>query len=326
MQAAADVVVALDAAIISPYAQGVAATLHPPDRWMRGAVHTSSGELVPHSQRTWSRDNANAPVAIDPAVVRVGRRAESLPGQWTYAGHWSRHFGHFLLEVVPTLWPERPPGLAGLVAHRSFRQPHLPAPHSSSRPAELLAWQEGLLALAGYGDLPVHVVRGRTVQVERLVVPSRPVVFRTEAGPAAVLLWQRMARAAGPPALPGAKVFLSRRRFHAGRTRTRSTHRWDERLERVFRAAGYVVVHPEQMSVAEQVRTVSGASVLAGASGSALHQAVFCRPGTHVIEVGDARTSTAPQSSQVMVDRACGHRSMFVPYQDGDALDAAVGK
>ena len=44
--------------------------------------------------------------------------------------------------------------------------------------------------------------------------------------------------------------------------------------------AGFDVIHPQEMSICEQAIAVGGADVIAGCDGSALHLAVFARPGT----------------------------------------------
>ncbi|WP_170286176.1 glycosyltransferase family 61 protein [Nocardioides rubriscoriae] len=311
-------------ATVSGYEQGDTNAEHPPHKWMRGAVHTQDGELVRESQRTWSAANSNAAIATDPERVTVGARATRLAGHWVYAGHWSNHFGHFLVEVLPTLWLPRPGDLQGLVAHRSFRGPHpLPHPRGSAKPADLHTWQSGLLALAGYDELPVMVVRGRPVTVERLTVPERPVVFRSRIRQEAAALWRRMAVAAGEPSAPGGRIFLSRRSFN--RTKAgRSSASWDRRLDEEFHLRGYQVVEPETLSVREQVRLVSGAAVVAGSAGSALHLAAFCAPGTLVVEIGDARNPDSMQTSQSTLHQACDLRSRFVGYQDVAALSRAL--
>lgn len=124
---------------------------------------------------------------------------------------------------------------------------------------------------------------------------------------------------------PARRVFLSRRRVHEHDQAARRTRaEWDDLLEDEHRRRGFVVVHPEELDVREQVRLAAGAEVIAGSAGSALHLAVFARTGTTVLEVGDRRTPREPQSSQRMVDRACGLRSRFSPYDDAPALRAAL--
>lgn len=203
----AETIVELDDAFLTGYRQGPTAAdpAHGPRYWMRGTAYTAAGDLVPHARRTWSPDNANAPIPCDPERVDPPTRAERLEGRWLYAGHWTRHFGHCLLEVLPTLWPEPDGRLDGIVVHRSIRSSlPLRRPHGGPHLAGLTGWQADLLDLAGYGGLPVRVVRGRPVQVDELVVPSRPVVFRTEARPAAVDLWRRSATPSRPRATPPA--------------------------------------------------------------------------------------------------------------------------
>ena len=319
--------VVVDDAVLTPFSRGRLRATQGPRAVMTGAVHDAEGRLVPASQRWWDGDRS-APVAGDPHVVTVPGRAPRLDGTWLYAGHWALHFGHFLVEVLSTLWPDpaeaRP---AGLLAHRSFRGPVVPAPAGPGpQAASLRPWQADLLALAGYADLEVQVVRHRSARVERLVVPQRPVVLKSWAAPPAVDVWQRVSEAVGERGAHR-RVFLSRSAFHEqtdNPRRDRSDAAWDAHLDAAFTAAGFVVMHPETMPVAEQIALVRGAEVLAGPSGSALHLSAFARPGTRVLEVGDERSQGDPMASQQMVDAACGHLTAFVGHRDADALAAAL--
>lgn len=315
--------VVVDDAVLTPFVRGRLRSSAGARTMMTGAVHDASGVLVPESQRWWDGDRST-PAAGDPDEVRVPDRAPRLEGTWLYAGHWALHFGHFLVEVLTNLWPE--PGrvaAAGLVAHRPFRGPVVPPPAGPGpQRAALRPWQEELLALAGYGDLEVQVVRHRAARVDRLVVPQRPVVLKSWAAPPAVEVWRRVSEAVGERG-PHERLFLSRSAFHRttdNPRRDRSDDAWDDHLDATFADAGFAVVHPETLSVAEQVRLVRGAGVLAGSSGSALHLSAFAAPGTRVLEVGDDRSPDRPMASQRMVDAACGHEAAFVGYRDAGAL------
>lgn len=316
-------------AYVTPFSRGSLRTRETPRLWMAGAVHDDAGALVAESQRWWSSDNPNAPVAADPDFRRPPAQCDRLSGTHLYVGHWTNHFGHFLVEVLPRLWPAPgDPSVDGLVAHRSFRGKIRRAPsRSPSGPVEPSRWQSDLLTLAGYGDLPVHVVRSRSAKVDRLVVPASPVIFRTHAAPEAVDVWTRVAEAvADPGAHP--RVYLSRSRFNRANDishrRSSEDPAWDEWLDVTFADAGYEVAFPEEIGVEEQVRLMKGASVVVGPSGSALHLSVFASTGTDVVEIGDTRSPHAIQSSQRMVNDACGHRSHFVPYLDKDAVGRLI--
>lgn len=317
----------VDDAVLTPFTRGRLRTPGGAPAAMTGAVHDGAGRVVPASQRWWDGDRVT-PAAADPDEVRVPERGPRLDGTWLYAGHWALHFGHFLTEVLTNLWPDPAEHeWSGIVAHRSFRGPVVPPPSGPGpQPIALRPWQVDLLALAGYGDLEVQVVRHRTARVERLVVPERPVVLKSWAAPEAAALWRRVSEAVGASG-DAERVFLSRSAFHATTASARSDRSdaaWDTLLDEHFAAAGFAVVHPETLPIAEQIALVRGASVLAGPSGSGLHLSAFARAGTRVLEVGDQRSETAPMSSQRMVDAACGHLTAFVGYRDEAALSAAL--
>ncbi|WP_148613113.1 glycosyltransferase family 61 protein [Nocardioides rubriscoriae] len=320
--------VTVDDAVLTPFVRARLRSSSGPATVMTGAVHDVQGLLVPASQRWWEGDRST-PAAGDPDAVRVPDRAPRLEGTWLYAGHWALHFGHFLVEVLTNLWPDpQHAGPVGIVAHRSFRGPVVPPPAGpGSQPMTLRPWQADLVALAGYAGLEVQVVRHRAVRVEHLVVPERPVVIKSWAAAPAVALWRRVSEAVGERG-GHERVFFSRAAFHRATDnprRDRSDDAWDAHLDQTFEAAGFLVVHPETLPVAEQVALVRGAAVLAGSSGSALHLSAFAAPGTRVLEVGDERSPAQPMASQRMIDAACGHLAAFVGYRDRAGLAAVLG-
>lgn len=286
-------------------------------------MHDAAGSLVPESLRGWSGGRAD-PRAVDPDVVPVPEGAAALDGTWLYAGHWNGHFGHFLLETLPTLWPEPRAGLAGIVVHRPPRGPltpdHADVAHREFRPAP---WQQALLDAVGYGGLELCVVLGRPVRAQRLLVPGRPSVLKQWALPQAVDLWRR---AEGGTPSNHERVWLSRSAFQRDgpARRARADAEWSARAERAFEAAGYVVVGPEELSIPDQIALVRGARSIAGLSGSALHLSVFGRPGTEVVVVGDARDAQRQAAAQRVIDEACAHRAVFVPHRDDVGLRAAI--
>lgn len=301
-----------------------------PQGWIRGAVYRSDGGLVRASQRCWAGDPM-APISADPPQITVDPdRGRRLEGRWIYAGHWPRHFGHFFLEMLSSLWPDpAETRVEGLIAHRRFHG-DIPLPGRTRRAEEieLRDWEQEFLELAGYGGLPVVEVQTAPAHVETLLVPSRPVVLKSWAWPRAVELWQRVA--AGVEAGDDRRVFLSRRLFHEERQhkekRARSDRSWDRRLEKIFSAFGFRIVYPETLPLREQLSIVRGADVLAGPSGSALHLSAFARPGTKVLEVGDLRSESVALSTQRMIDAACGHSVAFCAHGEHRALQEILGR
>jgi len=314
----------VDNAILTPLATGEMRVVDRHWRWVSGAVYDSAGHLVPASQRQWDR-TVHQPVAVDPPVVRVpGNVARTLEGPWVFGGHWARHFGHFLLETLPNLWPEEALGTRGIVMMESAFMRREPNFQRGLFVPQLRPWQEALLELAGFGGHELQVSCYKTIRAERLLVPERPVFLNQWVRPEAVGLWRRISDAVGARG-SATKVFLSRTRFNSdeGTSATgalRTDPEWDALLDSRFAGAGFAVVNPEELSIPEQIELVRGAGVIAGSSGSALHLSCFADPGTRIVEVGDLRTGGEPLRMQRAIDAACGHWDAYIGYADTDAL------
>lgn len=297
-------VVLVEDAWLTRFSRGDLRSFETPNRWIAGAVHDAEGRLVVESQMVGSYGGRNLLAADPPRAPRRGRPDE-LAGTWLYGGNFMEHFGHFISEGVSTLWPDDL-AVDGLVFHRYL-----------GRPPEVAGFHRELLALTGYGDLPVHIVTGRPAAVERLWVPTRPVVVNGWAHPEAVAVWRRIVAGVGGPAPAAGPLWLSRTAFNerqraAGRP-VRSSAERDRELDAVFAAAGFRVVAPEALPVPEQIRLVAGSDVVAGQAGTALHLAVFAEEGTRCIEVGDSRTREQPLLNQQVLNAVRGHQVAFVP-------------
>lgn len=291
-------------AYLSEVATGRLSTLHRPGQWVSGAVYDADDRLVRSSQRLLG-DPRGHRVAADPE--RVTRRpAATLAGTWVYGGTWASVFGHFLVETLTTLWPRLAHRPDGLVFHSSFGR------HT------VAGWHRRLVDLAGWADVPVHVVDGdRPVTAERLVVPGRAVSLHAWAHPEARAVWERTADpfrgAGGPDRLYVSRTLLNERRRARGHRRpVRTSEAYDRELDAVFADRGFEVFHPETEDVDSQLRAVASARVVAGLSGSGLHHSAFMPSGGRVLEVGDGRTGERPVPMQRAIDAAMEHERAFV--------------
>lgn len=256
-----------------------------------GAVY-ADGRLVPESQR----DSFPGHEVVDPRSLPAGiSAARRLTGTWLYGGHWMVHFGHFLLETLSTLWPKPDRSCAGLVFHI------WPADYHAIEPAE---WQRWLVRRTGW-DVPIHVVGNDVTAVERLLVPTRAYRLHRGALPELVTAWDRIA----PTQPAGQPVFLSRSRLAQDPRRTNG----DEELDEALAELGIKVVHPQELSIEEQVAVVSRASALVGLGGSQLHLSMFAGSCNKVIEIGDLRLPRRAVSDQLRIAEARGHEHHFVP-------------
>ena len=285
---------------------------NPRRSFVRGAVYDHSGRLIHQSQRKGGM-NADMVLSVNPPILSQRERAEASSathvGRWLYCGSWMHGFGHFLVETLPTLWPllDDADDFDGVCAHR----------FNSLRTH---AWQFELVAMLT--DKPAIVIDDSPAQFQTLVVPSRAYHYQVAIAPIAARVWNRVSERAATAneAEPRTPVYLSRTRFQEqqrslGVKTGREVHN-SEDLDRVFADHGFRVVYPEQLTATEQVRLVRSASVLAGASGSALHLSVFAQPHTRVIEVGDARTRSAPVATQRAISAVKQQPIAHIPYAE----------
>ncbi|GAA2124494.1 glycosyltransferase family 61 protein [Nocardioides bigeumensis] len=300
-------------ATLTTVTRGPLGAVRRPTGFFTGAVYDADGRLVRRSQRLGGLGGAQRVAADANRLGPLTVEPERLAGHWMYGGHWFRHFGHFFTETITTLWPEPPADCDGLVFHAYYRE--TPPPDS---------WQPDLLELAGYGGLPIRLVQHTPMVVEQLTVPSRPVVLNGWAHPEAALVWDRVVTAAGGPATGTERLFLSRSKFEAEGgnpiREARTSAEWNAGLDAAFTERGFEVVHPQDLSVRDQVRLVAGAGMLAGSAGTALHLAAFGPGGRRVLEVGDARLPESMNPMQRVINAARDHEQAFVPYGDIDDL------
>lgn len=268
-------------------------------RYSLGAVY-SDGRVLPQSLRAGGYAG-DLVLPEDPQQLVLGD-AEELRGRWLYGGHWMGQFGHFITETLTSLWPDRA-GVEGLLFHRFI---------FNSMPQ---AWQLQLLKMAGWHDIPLRILGGdRPLRVEQLLVPTRPYLPNQSAGPEAVAVWDSVR----PAPRVGAAVFLSRSSLARDERRVPG----DERLDDAMAERGFAVVHPQDLPVAEQVRLVSEAPIVAAVSGSALHLSAFAPGSARVLELGDRRTRDAPLPNQRVIDSARARLAGFVPFHaDGETRD-----
>jgi capsular polysaccharide biosynthesis protein len=292
-------------AYLSEVATGRLATLHRPRQWFSGAVYDGDDRLVRSSQRLLG-DPRGHRVAADPERVARRTPVDTLDGTWLYGGTWASVFGHFLVETLTTLWPRPEHRPAGLVFHSSFGR------HT------VAGWHRRLVALAGWPDLPIHVVgQDAPVSVERLVVPGRAASLHAWAHPEARAVWESVAggfRGAGGPE----RVYVSRahlneqRRAQGHRRPVRTSAAYDRELDSVFADHGFHLFRPETEDVDSQLRTVASCRVIAGLAGSGLHHSAFLPAAGRVLEIGDGRSRDHPVPMQVAIDAASGHERSFV--------------
>ncbi len=176
------------------------------------------------------------------------------------------NYGHFLLDCLPSLAVLQ---LTGLLDE----MPPIAPP--------LTAWQrEGVELLLG------TEAAARLVEIDAPLVRVDDVAFATPMdhflhAPNKPLDWvreQMLARVDAPDS-GVRRVYISRR----GDEKRLMVN--EDELEAALEARGFVVVHPETLSVARQIALFRDADILVGATGAALANVLFCKPSAKIFEI-----------------------------------------
>lgn len=233
-----------------------------------------------HRQRNPTVDKIDARHARRPAVPADLPR---LSGRYLHLENiMPRHFGHALTETLSRFWGWEP-GLSALVFDET---------------GDLPVWQRDLFAAAGIDD--VHVATG-PVRVETLVgvtpMFSRPAYAHPDLRATYDAVGSALAaRATGGP-WPD-RVFFTRR---PGKRSCRNAGD----VEAEAAAAGFVVVHPEDHPLSDQVAMVRDASAIGGFAGSGMFHLGLAGGPKHVVLV----TSEAyPCHNEYLMSALLGHR------------------
>jgi len=259
-----------------------------------------------------------------------------------FAGHLHKHYGHFLIETLPSAIVAariraEMPGLK-IVFQRFAPEPRAPFYRSEGYRQILLRDAFGIDAqdILLFDD-PVRVrdlhIFPRTVQLKGQICRTD---VHTEFLAGRDRLLQTYGEMADVP--PGDIVYLSRRTRHAAQPgRRKGSHVLGEaEFEAALSAMGVTVIIPETLSISRQLAHYARAKILIGITGSGLHNVLWCAPGTHMIEIA-ARHKVNPLMGFIAgVAHAHSHRIAFEdaavkhPQPEGDWLpafdvDRAVG-
>jgi len=200
-------------------------------------------------------DDPSARMLWLPAPLRIA-------GAWTsVCSRWSEGFYHWFMDVLPRLavLADFPPetGILG--------------------PPLRFQWQRDTLRWLGL-ESRWRETTEKHLQVENYWF-SGPVAMTGCDNPYALrFLHERLAGFADAAYRGPQRFYLTRR----GRARSPVN---EPEIEALMAAAGWAVIDPEQLTLAQQMSLFSGADAIVAPHGGALVNMAWCRPGTCVLEL-----------------------------------------
>ncbi len=226
-------------------------------------IFDSDHRLVTASIRTGGGGKGIGPQP-DAAVLE---NAEFDNRNACYFGHASVHFGHFLLETLSRAW-----------AWRVLRDDIVPVMHG---PPRLPKFVKSFLALVPGFTQRLEFIK-RITKFESVYVPTPAFVIRKHAYLEYKSLCDTLAERALPTrvTLTDRPVYLSRRGLGPFANRALVG---EERLEAFLEEEGFLVVQPEALTIAEQIKLFNSHRWIVSLMGSACHTRVFSREQNNLL-------------------------------------------
>ncbi len=225
--------------------------------------------------------------ARDPGL----RAQEHLPGAWYYLDNAvPSHFGHVVTEQLATTWAIE----AAAAAHPDLRF------LLYTRTGEFPRWHQRMLAAAGVDldRVTARVVTEGPVAVEHLLAATPGYAVGQYAHP----LLRELYPAVGDRLAQNASSPTGRRIFWTRDSPKRACRNRAE-VEARFAAAGFDVLAPESLDIAEQIAAVRSADVVAGFSGSNMFHVAFAPQLRQVIALA---STTYPADNEPFLTRLHG--------------------
>lgn len=209
-------------------------------------------------------------------------------------------YGHWLIDVIPRL----------LLFKESSRQPLAPFYGARIRP-----WGHAMANAAGVDlsnlvqSMPGELVFARTVEIPTFI--RHGVVLDEERSVAA---WETL-RSGQTRCIErgGSLLYVSRANWG---TRTLSNAR---ELEAVVESYGFRVIHPETMTLQEQMDVFASARLVIGEDGSGMHNSVFARHPVQLGIISMGRTNFYHAS----IANAKGHSVSYLQAVENEVRDDA---
>jgi hypothetical protein len=288
-----------------------------------GAIYDEHRDLVHESQRTINGKNEWNP--DDPLKYTESLPTVTLKGRSIYLGHYTGHYGHFLLETLSRFWHLLSPEQVKQYDHFVFH----PFLHDTPNPRTFSPAKICLDAF-GIATEKVSFISNSTI-FERIDVPAPMFEINHKADPVMAKVYEKLKRYSlklntsslgliqrlkGWPQQGDLKIYISRRKakgYHPIEN--------DRDVEGVFASHGFKIFHPEKWGFEKQIAIFDRASVLAGTEGSAMHNSVFMRSGTHLLTIGTPRFPSGRILNQDLCNVLSGVHNHYIHFKGIETIN-----
>jgi len=288
------------------------------DRSFTGSIYDSNGHICMYAQRTSQGHNEWNP--SDPPTITRPSRPTNIKGRSLYLGHYTGHYGHFLIESLSRFWAintnDNLNSYDNFIFHPFLHQ----CPPFKKYPPAALAFDAFKLTSKKI------IIIDEYIGFDNITIPSALFEINHNVHKGMHDIYKSLISHAKFSQHPGIKFselfnFLksqtSINKIYISRRRTRGYHPMENEreVESIFINHGFFILHPEHYPYHKQLTLFNNAAVLAGAEGSGLHNSVFMTNGSKVIQIGTPRVPNGEIFNQKLCDSLSSVNSYSIPFK-----------
>lgn len=291
---------------------------NPLERSFSGSIYDGDGKICPFAQRTLLGVNEWNP--NDSPTIKPPSRLPYIKGRSLYLGHYTGHYGHFLIESLSRFWAinitDESTSYDNFVFHPFLH--HCP-PFKKFPPATLAF---DAFKISGKNIITINQLVG----FEYITIPTALFQINYDVHHEMSNVYQILIRHA--KFLENSKknfidlfIFFKKQptsnKLYISRRRTKGYHPMqnEKEVESLFVNHGFFILHPEHLPFQKQLILLNNAAVLAGVEGSGLHNSVFMSKGNKIIQIGTPREPTGEILNQKLCDRLSAVSSYSIPFK-----------
>lgn len=210
-----------------------------------------------------------------------------------YVGVTYPHFGHFLIEQLNRLWGKQK-------EKKNFKWIFI-----NNKNIDVKNFVYEFMKIFGIKKQDIIVLTS-PARFKKIYIPSQTFNMSGSKIDYAMVDGYR-AMAQNVKGAGYERVYMSR-----GKLNDKLRTLGEEKVQKVFEKNGFKIIYPETMTIADQIASVKDAKYLAGCSGTALHWALFMKPGGTVIAL---KRNSKPDDficTQYMLNTITGLNSVFI--------------
>ena len=264
-----------------------------------GCIYDAKGNKISLSERQGAYGGDHISSINANTLLRPRFFSPKLKGNTFYLGVWMGHYGHFITETLSRLWMYKDiKHYDNLVA--------FPFIFNHRKPIE--DYQAYFLHLLDIPSKKIQTLR-KPLRFDNITIPEQGWTINHSVNKNIKPLYKHIRDKHKSVVQPYDKIFLSRNDPAYQRIKNVS------KIETLFKSQGFIIFFPEQLTIQDQLSIYNGCKVMAGFSGSALHNCLFTQEDTLIIELADQRTHNKFHPMQKAAIELSGNDSQLISYK-----------